>query len=358
MCILPSITHSFDVPLSRLTVGTVMVGACSPISLDSFGLQSVMDKRTSPDVCQIRNRHMCPQFRTLGQRFLEKSLFIRYTVPTQLEMVGPNKIRRRVLRMISQEAEDLVLLDGHSCASTWPTPLAESLLADPTPWWGSWPGDPADTPNRGPDFARLVNCVYGYARYARWHDLKLFYVGVSDAATHYETCPTQRILDALHFEFCRERFGYGHIRHQEPLLRQALQEVVSRVHSAHPPSFLAVTRLTYTLMHHETRLGVLTPTASRGGRLFCYFAADPAWASIQPLFEEAHRQMEQQRNRHEWNTSHQHIAVLGLTLFREDGQRMELNALHIHETEASFYLSKERLLWDQQAFRTGKERNK
>ena len=260
--------------------------------------------------------------------------------------------------MISQDVEDLVLLDGHSYASTWPTTLAESLLTDPTPWWGSWPGDPTDKPNRGSDFARLVNCVYGYCRYAHWRDLNLFYTGTANVAIHCSTSPTQRILDALYFEFCRERFGYGHIRLQEPRLRQALQEVVSRVHSAHAPSFLAVTRLTYTLLHDKARLGVLTPFASRGGRLLCHFAADPAWTLIQPLFEEAHRQMEQQRNWHEWDTSHQHVTALGLTLFREDGQRMELNALHIHETEASFYLSKERLLWDQQAFRAARERNK
>jgi hypothetical protein len=37
---------------------------------------------------------------------------------------------------------------------------------------------------------------------------------------------------------------------------------------------------------------------------------------------------------------------------------MELNALRIHEAEASFYLSKERLLWDQQAFRAAHERNR
>lgn len=254
--------------------------------------------------------------------------------------------------------EDLVLLDGHSCVSVWPTALAESLLADPTPWYGSWPGDPTDKPNRGPDFSRLVNCVYGYCRYARMYDLKLFYAGSFDIAARCSTCPTQQILDALYFEFCRERFGYGHLRGQEKLLRRALQEVVSRVHSVHPPQFLAVTRLTYALMNNKTRLGILTPYASRGGSLFCHFAADPAFAPIQPLFEEAYRQMETRRTWHDWDTSHERVAALGLTLLREDGNRMELNALRIHEAEASFYLSKERLLWDQQAFRAARERNR
>lgn len=253
-------------------------------------------------------------------------------------------------------ADDLVLLDGHSCVSAWPTSLAESLLADPTPWWGSWPGDPADKPNRGTDFALLVNCVYGYCRYARYQDLKLFSAAFSEGATRCTMSPTQQILDALYFAFCRERFGYGHIRAKEPLLRHALQEVVSRVHSDHPPQFLAVTALTYALMEHETRLGILTPYASRGGRLFCSFVSDPAWALIQPLFEEAYRQMETQQNWHDWDTSYQRIAGLDLTLLREDGVRMELNALRLHRAEASFYLNKERLLWDQQAFRATRER--
>lgn len=249
-------------------------------------------------------------------------------------------------RLSMKKAEDLVLLDGHTCVSAWPTPLAESLLKDSTPWWGSWPGDPTDEPNHSVDFAHLVNCVYGYCRYARYYDLKLFSAEFAEAAARCVTSPTQQILDALYFAFCRERFGYGHLRAKEPLLRHALQEVVSRVHSDHPPLFLPVTTLTYALMDHETHLGTLTPYASRGGRLSCHFAADPAWALIQPLFEEA----SQQGDWYDWDISHQRVAALGLTLLREDGKRMELNALRIHEVDASFYLSKERLLWDQQAF--------
>jgi hypothetical protein len=114
--------------------------------------------------------------------------------------------------MTSQEAEDLVLLDGHSFVSEWPNTLAESLLADPTPWWGSWPGDPTDEPNRGPDFARLANCVDGYCRYAHVGDLKVFHGTPSDFAASCSPFPTQKLLDALYFMFCRERFGYGLIR--------------------------------------------------------------------------------------------------------------------------------------------------
>ncbi len=54
--------------------------------------------------------------------------------------------------------------------------------------------------------------------------------------------------------------------------------------------------------------------------------------------------MESQQNWRDWDTSHQRIAALGLTFLREDGVRMELNALRIHEAKASFYLSKELLM--------------
>jgi len=128
-------------------------------------------------------------------------------------------------------------------------------------------------------------------------------------------------------------------------MRQALQEVVHRVHSEHPPHFLAVTRLTYSLMDRETRLGVLTPYASHAGYLSCHFAADPAFAAIQPLFEEAYSQM---KNRRDWEKPHEQVAALGLTLLREDGVSGELNALRMHEGEASFCLSKERIVWDKQ----------
>lgn len=249
------------------------------------------------------------------------------------------------------DAEQEVLLDGNSCVSNWPLDQAEALLADPTPWWGSWPGDPANEPNRGPEFAQLANCVYGYCRYPKPVHLLLHDPQVS-------LSPTQKLLDALFFEFCIERFNYGHIRGHEPQMRQALHEVVQRVHSKGPPRFLAVTRLRYWLMDGDTRLGALTPSTSTNGVLSCQFAADPAFAPISPLFEEASQHLEKPWSWWwDWDTSHQQVAALGLTLLREDGVRMGLHALRIHEAEAAFYLSKERLLWDQQAFKAARERN-
>jgi hypothetical protein len=80
------------------------------------------------------------------------------------------------------------------------------------------------------------------------------------------------------------------------------------------------------------------------GVLTSQFAADAAFAPIYPLFEEAYHRMETQQKWRDWDTSHQRVAALGLTLLREDGVRMELNALRIHEAKASFYLSKEFLM--------------
>jgi hypothetical protein len=135
-------------------------------------------------------------------------------------------------------------------------------------------------------------------------------------------------------------------------MRQALHEVVRRVHSECPPHFLAVTRLNYSLMDGETRLGVLTPYASHAGYLSCHFVADPAFSVIQPLFEEAYSLM---KNRLDWEKPHEEVATLGLSLLREDGVRGELNALRIHEGETSFCLSKERIIWNKQALRKVRE---
>ena len=111
-------------------------------------------------------------------------------------------------------------------------------------------------------------------------------------------------------------------------------------------------------MHGDTRLGVLTPSASRNGVLSCHFGADPAFVPIHSLFEEAYSQMEEPRMWWDWDTSHQRVVALGLTLLREDGMRMGLNGLYIHETEASFYLSEERFMCDQQARSAARDRTK
>jgi hypothetical protein len=217
-------------------------------------------------------------------------------------------------------------MDPHSSGngrSNWPSPYWPIQ-----PLGGPWWGDPKETPNRGSEFAQLVNCVHGYCRYPKpVHLLK---------EPSFSTYTTQKILDGLYFIFRFERFADSTSGKNEPLKRQAVQEVVRRVHSEYPPCFLAVTRLTYSLMDGERRLGVLTPYASRGGHLSCHFVADPAFTAIQTLFEEANQLT---NNRVDWEEAYEKVAALGLSLLREDGKKGELNELRIHEGEASFSLS-------------------
>jgi hypothetical protein len=72
-------------------------------------------------------------------------------------------------------------------------------------------------------------------------------------------------------------------------------------------------------------------------------------------FEETSRLM---NNRWEWDKAYEKVATPGLSLFREDGVRGELNALRIHEREASFCLSNELIAWNKQALSEARERNK
>ncbi|HET8911707.1 MAG TPA: hypothetical protein VFN23_09610, partial [Ktedonobacteraceae bacterium] len=52
------------------------------------------------------------------------------------------------------------------------------------------------------------------------------------------TYTTQELLDGIFWLSRAEHFSYGVTRAKEAQLRQALQEVVHRVHSATPPTFL------------------------------------------------------------------------------------------------------------------------
>lgn len=250
----------------------------------------------------------------------------------------------------ASQAEQEVLLDGNSFVSNWPLDQAEALLADQTPWWGTWPRDASDEADPKARYIWLANCVHGYCRYPKLtHLLREPLIAASS---------TQQLLDGIYFLFRRERFQGEACAWAEPLFRQALHEVVQRIHSPHPPQFLAVTRLLYWLMDGDIRLGTLTPSTSQNGVLSCQFAADPAFAPISPLFEEAYHQSEKPWSWWDWDTFYHHVAALGLTFLREDGVRMGLNALRIHGASASFYLSKERLSWDQRAFKAARERNR
>jgi hypothetical protein len=59
-----------------------------------------------------------------------------------------------------------------------------------------------------------------------------------DAGAAYEEYATQELLDVL-FVACRtDRFRSGTLKAEEPRLRLLLQEVVRRVHSVSPPTFV------------------------------------------------------------------------------------------------------------------------
>lgn len=60
---------------------------------------------------------------------------------------------------------------------------------------------------------------------------------VAPGAT-YERYSTQMLLDALFFACRADHFNYGAIKAAEPNLRAILQEVVRRVRSDHPPTFV------------------------------------------------------------------------------------------------------------------------
>jgi hypothetical protein len=229
-----------------------------------------------------------------------------------------------------QEADDLVILDGISLVSAWPVALAESLLADSTPWWGSWPGDPTDQPNQGSDYAQLANCVYAYCRYPK----RVHLLRDPDVSIY----STQQLLDALYLELRFEHFGYGQIRRYEPRLRQAVQEVVQRVHSAHPPHFQAVTRLPHELIYAGTRVGVLTPYERRSAWVHCHFEADPTFAVILSLFEEAYqttKDWDEHENLEGWQQAYAKVNALKLTVLRTDGKRGALAHFRVHEHTAA-----------------------
>ncbi|SRR5258708_1882217 len=135
------------------------------------------------------------------------------------------------------KSEELVILDGIEKVSHWPLALAESLLNDPTPWGNFWPGHPENGPTRQRDYYRVANCVNGYHRHplgSHWKN-PLIDEQFSERCSTYTT---QELLDGIFWLSRAEHFSYGVIRANEAHLRQALQEVVHRVHSATPPTFL------------------------------------------------------------------------------------------------------------------------
>ncbi len=131
----------------------------------------------------------------------------------------------------------------------WPVELAEQLLASSFPW-----GPPAYTlgigytddpqqPDQSNIFLMLAHCVDGaYERHGEsmgeawdWAHPLIERMKASGSYTEY---PAQDLLDLVFLHARGERFSDGLIRSAESILREMVREVVQRVHSSTPPTFL------------------------------------------------------------------------------------------------------------------------
>ncbi len=144
--------------------------------------------------------------------------------------------------------QDTVILDGLKRAEEWPVTLAESLLSDSSSWgpdirhsFGAslLPDEVLATPpepERYHDFFTLAYPVNGYNRHdVEWASTQLDAIKEQKAIHDYTT---QELLDLV-FIVCRgERFSDGLIRSNEQQLRAMIQEVVRRVRSDTPPTFI------------------------------------------------------------------------------------------------------------------------
>ncbi len=86
------------------------------------------------------------------------------------------------------------------------------------------------------DFYKLATSVNGYNRQdAEWTSTQLDAIKAQKSVNSYTT---QELLDIV-FIVCRgDRFSDGLIGNSEPQLRAMIQEVVNRVHSDVPPTFI------------------------------------------------------------------------------------------------------------------------
>lgn len=129
---------------------------------------------------------------------------------------------------------DSVMLDGPSAEESWPLRAAEALLTDETPW-GLGPNERG--PNQTVQFCRLAACVNAHKR-GRTYTWAYSLLDRVDAGAAYEEYSTQELLDVL-FVACRtDRFRSGTLKAEEPRLRLLLREIVRRVRSDSPPTFL------------------------------------------------------------------------------------------------------------------------
>ncbi len=144
--------------------------------------------------------------------------------------------------------QNTVVLDGLEQIQKWPITLAESLLSD-NATWGNYIRDSYAASflphverealperERFKDFYELATCVNGYNRHdVEWASTQLDAIKAQKVVNSYTT---QELLDLVFFVCRGDRFSNGLISNSEPQLRAMIQEVVNRVHSDAPPTFI------------------------------------------------------------------------------------------------------------------------
>src|SRR5258708_26311866 len=143
------------------------------------------------------------------------------------------------------ERDEVLLAQGRL---RWPVELAETLLSNPLPWGppvyalGRYLDDPTQ-PDQSEMFMTLASSVDGaYHRHGgagdpwNWASTIMAKVKAEVSFTEYST---QDLLDIVFLHYRGERFNDGLIPAEEPLLRSMVQEVVKRVHSKTPPTFIS-----------------------------------------------------------------------------------------------------------------------
>jgi hypothetical protein len=167
---------------------------------------------------------------------------------SDIEQAGQgNKYFTLIELNVLKNHPDEVHLSKH--CERWPVELAEQLLASSLPW-----GPPAYAPGIGytddpqqPDqsgtFLMLAHCIDGaYERHGGsmgeawdWAHPLIESLKAGGSCSEYST---QDLLDLVFLYARGERFSDGLIRSAESILREMVREVVQRIHSSNPPTFL------------------------------------------------------------------------------------------------------------------------
>jgi hypothetical protein len=133
------------------------------------------------------------------------------------------------------DAQDIVILDGYAATEFWPLELAEAFLSAPTP------GRAMDI------FSQLAYWVNAYNRQEPDPANPIGQPGAFVVASQIEQASsltnfgTQALLDTLFYFGRRDYWTYGDgssIKEALPKIHDIVQEVVRRVRSDQPPTFI------------------------------------------------------------------------------------------------------------------------